>query len=231
MKTSPPLTQRALTRLEVLLTVFILLCLAALVLPWLARRKAMELHVSCVNNLSIVGLSFRVFEADNQGKFPMEVSVTNGGSFELTFHSAEAWRQFQVLSNELSVASILHCPQDAQRQPAEVFGFRPDRTNAIVFSGNQYLSYFLSLNATAGQPQSVLAGDRNLATNGVAVNPGRLVITPKLALRHTTEIHNGIGNLLLADGSVQKSSSHPPTESWLAAPTNSALTTNVWLVP
>ena len=98
-------------------------------------------------------------------------------------------------------------------------------------TNNSHQSYFLGLDAQEEQPQTVLSGDRNLTTNGVAVGPGRLVLTTNLALGYTAEMHNGNGNIMLGDGSVQGVSAGRLRESIRAALTTSGLTTNVWLVP
>jgi hypothetical protein len=39
--------------------------------------------IRCVNDLKQVGIAFRLWEGDNNDKYPMAVSVTNGGAMEL----------------------------------------------------------------------------------------------------------------------------------------------------
>jgi prepilin-type processing-associated H-X9-DG protein len=53
----------------------------------------------------------------------------------------------------------------------------------------------------------ILSGDRNLDTNRAAVSSGLLVITQTNGLGFTSKIHNRAGNIGLADGSVQQTSS------------------------
>jgi len=40
--------------------------------------------ISCSNNLKQLGLAYQVWAGDNDGKFPMAVSVANGGALEST---------------------------------------------------------------------------------------------------------------------------------------------------
>lgn len=235
MRSPWPQSRQALTLLEVLLTGLVVICVAFVVLSCFSHRMARARPISCASNLKEVGLAFRIFAADHQGKFPMAVSATNEGSLELLTDSPEAWRQFQVLSNELGTAKFLHCPQDLQRPPANCFYVRPGftnavLTNAVLFAGNQYLSYFLATDASADRPQSVLAGDRNLSTNGFVVSPGQLVINQNVVLGYSREIHNESGHILLADGSVRQASG-PQLNTWATARIKSGITTNIWLVP
>jgi prepilin-type processing-associated H-X9-DG protein len=55
-------------------------------------------------------------------------------------------------------------------------------------------------------PQAILSGDRNL-TNNTSIRNGILTLTTNRPAGWTAEIHNKVGNLLLADGSVQQVSS------------------------
>jgi len=52
-------------------------------------------------------------------------------------------------------------------------------------------------------PQMLLAGDRNLTTNGVPVGTGLLVLTTNVTLGWTAAMHKNSGNAVLGDGSVQ----------------------------
>ena len=49
----------------------------------------------------------------------------------------------------------------------------------------------------------ILSGDHNL-TNGSEVKNGLLELTAGQSLGWTTEMHNQVGNVCLADGSVQQ---------------------------
>lgn len=187
-------------------------------------------RIACVNNLKHIGLALRIFSTDHGGVFPMELSVTNHGSREWLTDEAQLWRHWLLLSHELVTPEILLCPSDKERQPAKRFWSGSTPTWG-AFTNNARLSYFLGLNANEERPESILAGDRNLMTNHVAVGPGRLVLTGDSALGFTTEMHGGCGAALFGDGSVQQLTSGRLDATWRSAQTKTNLTTNVWLVP
>jgi len=54
-------------------------------------------RIACLNNLKQIGLSYSAWAGDHNGKFPMDVSVTNGGVMELAATGNVA-AVFQVMS-------------------------------------------------------------------------------------------------------------------------------------
>jgi prepilin-type processing-associated H-X9-DG protein len=193
MKTRHPKNfNRALTLVEVLVIIGVVALLAALLMPALARAKAKSRRICCTCHLKQIGLSFRIFATDHSDLFPMRVSTNKGGSQEYTA-AADLFRHFRALSNELCTPKILVCPADT-RQPA------PD----FVRLGPSNVSYFVGLDADETRPQHLLAGDRNLTVNGVEVGGGVVELRTNSMLSWTAAIHQGAGNVLLGDGSVQQ---------------------------
>ncbi|HTJ00370.1 MAG TPA: hypothetical protein VL527_15935, partial [Dongiaceae bacterium] len=76
-------SKAALTLIEVLVVIGVLVVLAALILPALAKAHQKEARIQCVNNLKQIGLSFRLWSGDNDDKYPMQVSTATGGTREL----------------------------------------------------------------------------------------------------------------------------------------------------
>ena len=70
----------ALTLAEVVVVIAVLAVLAMLLLPRFDGGPHHAMRINCVSNLKQIGLSFRLWEGDNGDKYPMSVSVTNGGS-------------------------------------------------------------------------------------------------------------------------------------------------------
>jgi hypothetical protein len=68
----------------------------------------------------------------------------------------------------------------------------------------QNLSYFVSLTASETNANVFLAGDRNLASNGVPVGAGLFPVTTNAVLSWTKQIHNEQGDIVMGDGSVQQ---------------------------
>jgi prepilin-type N-terminal cleavage/methylation domain-containing protein/prepilin-type processing-associated H-X9-DG protein len=186
--------ERGLTLVEVLMVVAALTILAALLLPVLYHEPKPALRIQCVNNLKQDGLAFRIWEGDHNDKFPPRVAETNGGSMEFVT-GPNAFRHFQVMSNELSTPKVLICPKETDKA-------RFIATN-FVFMSNSNLSFFVGVDATDSNPQMILSGDHNI-TNGTALKNGLLELTTNSSAGWTAEMHNGVGNVLLADGSVQQ---------------------------
>lgn len=154
------------------------------------RRRA--LRIQCMMNLRQTGLAFRIWEGDHGNEYPMAVSETNGGTMEFVTGGNE-FRHFQAMSNELSTPRILVCPADPEIQtPA---------TNFTAFS-NSNISYFLGIIPNDTNAMMILSGDRNI-TNGTSIKNGILTLTTNKPAGWTSEFHNRVGNVGMADGSVQ----------------------------
>ena len=193
MKTSSGrFSNQAFTLVGLLVIIAVLAILAAMLLPALASAKRKARRIQCVNNLKQDGLAFRLWEGDNGDKYPMAVSTNKGGTMEYA-EDGNAFRHFQVMSNELSTPKILVCPAD-------------DRTPAANFAKlkNKNVSYFVGLDAEIEtRPQMLLTGDRNI-TNGIAPEHSILKLVPDQPAGWTEDLHNGQGNVGLSDGSVQQ---------------------------
>jgi competence protein ComGC len=187
-------TDHALTLVEVLAIVAVASLLLCLGVAWLIRARQRSGSICCNCNLKQIGLSFRVWEGDHNDKYPMQTSVTNGGTMELA-NGSTAWVNFAVMSNELSTPKVLICPADMTRFYAA--NFTTDFNNGKV-------SYFVSLDASSDQPEIFLSGDENFAIGGVPVKSGLLELSTNMAITWTTARHKFIGNIGLADGSVQQ---------------------------
>jgi competence protein ComGC len=195
----------AFTLLELLIVIAVLILLAAVFFPTLHDRGgACAKDFQCVNNLKQVGLAFRVWEGDHNDKFPMQVSVTNGGAMGFV-GGPETFRCFEVMSNEINTPKILFCPlEDRTRWQASVFGnVPPPDPDYRSFSNNTNLSYFVGADATDMFPEMFLSGDRNL-TNGTLLTKGILNLTTNRPAGWTDQMHIIQGNIGLVDGSVQR---------------------------
>ena len=97
---------------------------------------------------------------------------------------------FQAISNELGNPKLLICPSD-------------NRAPATSFSGvtNISISYFFGVDVTEAEPYFFMVGDRNL-TNGPLTTNRLLPLTTNSAPGWDDTMHNLIGNVALADGSV-----------------------------
>jgi prepilin-type N-terminal cleavage/methylation domain-containing protein/prepilin-type processing-associated H-X9-DG protein len=198
--------RRGFTLIEFLLVIAMLAVLIALYLPSMARRHARSSRLNCVNNLKQVGLAFRQWGLDNDDKFPMQVSVTNGGTMEL-INSGNVFVHFLVMSNELNTPRILLCPEESnhKRQTATTFAssVSPGVPYQVPFTNDNNVSYFVGADAAETSPQMFLTGDDNMTVLGVRVTRGILSLWTNTPVAWTKDRHVNQGNICLADGSVQ----------------------------
>jgi competence protein ComGC len=187
-------SRRGFTLIESLIMIAVLMItLFAFILPRMARAKVSPQYVRCQNQLKWVALSFRQWALDNNDKYPMQVSIRNGGAREWT-EQGFAGPVFQVMSNELYSPRLLLCPHD------------PVRTNFTGLTwnlGSSNLSYFVAPDADETQPQMILIGDSDLEMGGGSMQSGLMSLLTNSPVGWSAARHNRQGNLGLSDGSVQ----------------------------
>lgn len=168
-----------------------------------------------------ISIAFKTWEGDNGDKYPMQFALTNSETMKL-IGSGSAYVLWQTMSNELSTPKVLHCPEDTERTGATYFtsGFSDDN-----------ISYFLCLEAADMFPQMILDGDDNLAVNGVRVKPGILNLPTTNSLTWTKERHRGVGNIGMADGSVQQTTVNTLNSAVVNATNGVPIMTYRWVIP
>lgn len=123
-----------------------------------SRARPRAKAINCTSNLKQIGLAMRMFSNDHGDKFPWQVSTNDGGTFELL---SDVLAHYSAVSNEMSSPKVLRCSRDSQKTASPSFS-NLSRSN---------LSYFVGLDATNPDPQTLLSGDRNIKgsvfTNGV----------------------------------------------------------------
>jgi len=128
---------------------------------------------------------------------------------------------FLSMSKELSTPKNLYCPAEYEssvRQTATSFaGNNVGKPNAIPFTNDLNVSYFIGVDAQEAYPRMLLGGDHNLG--GDANPPTRMYLTAPssgtpfiyLGTNFTANagpawldtMHAQRGNVLMADGSVE----------------------------
>jgi prepilin-type N-terminal cleavage/methylation domain-containing protein len=221
---------RGFTLTELLVVICVIAVVAVVLLPALSVPDGGMHKTNCANNLKQIGLAFRIWEGDNGGKYPMQVSVTFGGAMELAVTGNVAGI-FRTMSNELSTPKVLVCPQDTKRTAATDFpgGF-----------SDANISYFVGLDAEDIFQQRVLSGDDNLEVNGIRVRSGILNLWTNAPVEWTENERHGrpqqwsfrnqhlrIGNIGLADGSVQSTT----TLTFQSTLLNTGFATNRLVIP
>jgi prepilin-type N-terminal cleavage/methylation domain-containing protein len=182
-----------LTLIELLVVIAVIAILAALLLPPATHSRKARIPW-CMNNLKQIDLGFLMYEGDNNGKFPMQFSTTNGGTMEF-IRSGSVFPHIQKLSQYFGQnTQILICPSDVERHAATNFETLNDLN----------ISYFLNADVSTNNPSlSILAGDRNLEAVNQPVKSGLFVLTTNIYMRWTDNLHTRRGCLSFADGHVQ----------------------------
>ncbi len=131
------------------------LLVAVFILPAVVPRRTKAIPINCVNHLKQVALAFRLWAGDNGEQYPMAAytNATGGPAFS---DSSNAFRYFQIMSNEFSSAKILLCPMDGERQFA---------TNFTSDFNNLRVSYFVGLSLANPPP---ICSWRGIATSPMA---------------------------------------------------------------
>ncbi len=183
----------AFTTVELLAVAAIFGLLMALALSALAKARAKSQRIHCVENLKHIGLGSRLFGTDSGDPFTWQTSDYHAKG--KVAPSETLLRYFRNMSKGLATPSLLTCPADTRRS-AE---------NWAVLSPTN-ISYFLGLDSAELYPQSILAGDRNITTNGVRVGPGLVRISTNAVMGWDKTMHVRQGSLIMGDGSVHQMS-------------------------
>jgi competence protein ComGC len=219
-KNDSPFIKKAIagfTLLELVLMVLLIMAVLFFALPYLARTNSEAHRASCVNNLKQIGTACRIWSPDSSDYYPTQAKSGWKDVLLSTQAATFCWTNYFLMSNELGQSTkVLICPSDV-RMPASAFW-----SNSMPSLANNNISYFVGAGAADQYPQSILAGDRNLApgpqpSNDFGFSPmdGRgadvILSTNDKSVCWSQKMHsyatNGAGNLLLGDGSAQQSSS------------------------
>lgn len=175
--------------------------IVTVILPMIAKSRARGRggYVDSIGNLKQIGLAVRLWSDDHGGLPPSMVSTNQGGAMEFVERGSVA-RYFQVISDNIGTAPVVHCMQDEQRKAATNWAMLKDEN----------ISFFIVPEADGKVPELWLAGDRHLATNGALLKPGLFTMPATLAISWLNNLDVKQRNLCYADGHVEK-----PTSSQL----------------
>jgi competence protein ComGC len=206
--------EAAFTRIELVVVVVIVAVLIAMLWPAFKAARRKPSHASCAGALKQIGLAFLQWSLDNQDKFPMQVSVTNGGTEELVATGAP-YPHLRALSNELNQPWGLLCYGDskaraeARKLMDAYFATRGPhaRHTGQIFDPfpNFPVSYFVGVDATRQNGAMWLSGDGCLLVNRKPVKRGLLSLGTNTPVEWAKPNRHYTGEaeyILTVDGSV-----------------------------
>ena len=197
----------AFTKLDGTILIFAigLIVLFLLAGSGIGRRQRPGSSVACTRHLKQVVLAFSLWQADrNLTNLPWEVAAPIGTAPDAK--SSDVFRHFAAISNECQNFRMLICPADKARKP----------TRSWAALRNHNISYFINVTPSL-DVQSVLAGDRNVSTNGSLLT-GYNVIPTTDELRWSRSIHEHGGNVGMMDGSVHQTTTRHLRQCFTNAP-------------
>jgi len=184
-----------LTLVEVLVVIIVLFVLAALLLPMFARSGSGR-PIQCLSNQRQIAVGLIVFADDHVGKFPWQLSTTNGGAMELVGDGHPS-SQFRAALDYMRDYNVWICPTEQSRQAA---------TNSATF-GDLNTSDFVNVDAAPTNAAGILTGERHLVANGWPVKPGLFFYKNTSDMGWTRELHGKshvpCGSMSFADGHAE----------------------------
>src|SRR5579863_5265681 len=167
--------------IEVLIILLVLMLLVVLMLPYLAGGGPAK-GAQCRSNQQQITVGFILWDSDNAGKFPWQVSETNQGAMEASARG-DVVAGYKTLQGYLQWPPVFVCPTDPSRTAA---------TNFLSL-GNQNLSYFINFDGVARATNAfagIMTGDRHLSADGTPVKPGLFTYSTNMVMGWTTELHS-----------------------------------------
>ncbi len=181
-----------MTLIEVLAVVACAVILIAMLLPGLSGSHKSQAGI-CMNRVRNIAVGFLMYASDNQGKWTIQTSVTNGGTMEFLERNQTS-PHYQKISNYVHDTTTFICPAEKNRRAAANYESLTDSN----------LSYFLNADiSTKDASKSIMLGDRSLQANGQPVGHGTFTVKTNMDVTWTGEMHRSFEILGFVDGHAE----------------------------
>ena len=200
-------TNKAFTRVELIVSVATVALMGALAFPLLAASRDSERAI-CFNNLRQLGIGVRRWADGHNEQVPWHTPFSDGGTY-LPSKTGNAYEEYAALANEIATPRVLACPADSTVVVAPDWASLTQNPSY----GPQAVSYNLGLHSFTHLSRAMVSSDRNLRVGGqtgcspTGVNNASQVPFNDQNVQWTNNIHGLAGHLLFQDGSVEFTSS------------------------
>jgi len=194
-------TQKGFTLIELLTVIAIITILAGMLLPSLGRAKERATTIQCASNLRQLGAALLMYGEDNQQLLPMA-----NGSVPWTSTNPVPW--LRVAQAYYQNTNVIRCPSLQRFYQKSPYSYFMGSRAAYLDAGNQRAS--VDLKRVQLSSFYILSGDTNYPFEQDDADPDNY--SQETLFQLPSPIHNGLVNVLFADGHVKTYRTFTPTE-------------------
>jgi len=196
------------TSLELLACITACALLLVIITPILTTSRSRSDRVACMSNLRQIGTAIRQFGLEHNDTMHWQQQAGSAGNFnEPGKH--ELWFQYWWLRDSIGTPKVLMCP--AERRPSWIAtNWNLDVNGGLLIYKNNAVAYTLGVDSSTDLPRSMLVADRNIFTGGFGGCASQLSTAAQVFVSGTSAahwldnaVHGTVGNVALADGSVE----------------------------
>jgi prepilin-type N-terminal cleavage/methylation domain-containing protein/prepilin-type processing-associated H-X9-DG protein len=203
--------QNAFTLIELLVVIAIISILAAMLLPTLGRAREKGTTIQCASNLRQLGAALLMYGDENNQLLPMA-----NGSVPWASTNPVAW--MRAAQPYYYNTNVLRCPSLHRVYEKSPFSYFMGSRAAYVEAGYQRAS--VSLKRIRLPSLYILSGDANFPFEQDDADPDNY--SQNTLFGFPSPIHNGVLNILFADGHVKTYRKFVPAEMTYSYTTNGA---------
>jgi prepilin-type N-terminal cleavage/methylation domain-containing protein/prepilin-type processing-associated H-X9-DG protein len=220
------------TLIELLVVITIIAILAAILFPVFAQAREKARQASCMSNLKQIGTGWLMYADDYDGGFPTKGYYHPPFGSPLTVRVYYSWYGGQHYVNFDPSLEYKQFPQEGLIQPymknvevqdcVSAAGFDPDARNEKIAYGMNN-TYMVWENALEMPAETIMLTDvirvEVKASGEVALGRNPLLFRPDTSRASVIHgRHNGVANVLWADGHVKAASPTPQPVGMTALP-------------